>query len=167
LELIGAPASSSCASTVVNGGDLIYFVYSGLVSTVQNCSGLFRTGHTYPRIIFNNALAHRELRRRLAGMSDRAPDERRPITPDRAAELVSYGAHFAWTLVKDPDPLTLSELLVVIGTAAGVALGSVEDPKDRKRLLEHLSRLAMKTAEDARHTEFDAEEWREFKDPRC
>ena len=102
-------------------------------------------------------------------MDTEAPheEERRPITPERAAELQGYGAHIAWMMVGEPDPLTLSELLVVLGTAVGVALGSIEDPKDRKRLLEHLSRLAMKTAEDARHTEFDAEEWWEFKDPRC
>jgi hypothetical protein len=61
-------------------------------------------------------------------MDTEAPheEERRPITPERAAELQGYGAHIAWMMVGEPDPLSLSELLVVLGTAVGVGLGSVE-----------------------------------------
>ena len=100
-------------------------------------------------------------------MNTEAPQERRPITPERAVELQSYGAHIAWMMVGEPDPLTLSELLVVLGTAAGVALGSIEDPRDRQRLLDYFGRLALKTAEDARHTDFDPDEMPEFKEPSC
>jgi hypothetical protein len=92
-------------------------------------------------------------------MNAEAP-ERRPITKARATELTGYGAHFAWTLVTEPDALTLSEALVVIATAAGVALGSVENPEDRKRLLDKFGRLALKTAAEAR--EYDPDVMPEF-----
>ena len=71
---------------------------------------------------------------------------RRQITRERAIELQKRGAQMVLRMASGQKPLTLSETLLVLGHAAGIAISSVDDAADRERLIGHLGRLAIKTA---------------------
>ncbi len=79
------------------------------------------------------------------------------ITNERAADLLCIAAHWIRHLQTkrpdDEDPLTFSELLIVIAGAAGLAASHLPSGVDRERLLANILRLAERTAEDARSPE--------------
>jgi hypothetical protein len=72
------------------------------------------------------------------------------ITNERAADLLCIAAHWIGHLCDGEDPLTFSELLVVIAGAAGLAASNLPMRDDRDRVLANILRLAERTAEDAR-----------------
>jgi hypothetical protein len=81
-------------------------------------------------------------------MNAEKDEPRSPITEARARQLDAYAVHYANQLIGPPDNFSLSETLVILATATGVALCGVVEEQDRRRLLQFFTRLALKKARE-------------------